>query len=561
MDAVKLEEKILSSGLLNAEQAQRAKDEERKTGLAFSRIVVKLGFATEEDIAGLTAEIMGVPFIDVDNYLIDAGVAKLLPEQVAKKYDLIPLFKIKDTLTVAMVDPHDIIAIDEVRLRTRCRSVEPVLSTKGAIDRAISKQYGGKGAFEEVVSQIDKAALERPPQRESANARTDPSQDAPVVKLVNVILHQAISEEASDIHVEPEENALRIRYRIDGVLRESTSPPSQLAEEIVSRIKVLAHMDISEKRKPQDGKIQLRLPDRDVDLRVSTFPTIHGENIVLRILDKSSILLDMDELGFEKEDLDRFQKLIRKSYGMILVTGPTGSGKTTTLYSALAKINSSDKNIITIEDPVEYQLPLIRQTQINPRAGITFANGLRSILRQDPDIIMVGEVRDKETAEVGIQAALTGHLVMSTLHTNDACGALARLIDMGIEPFLISTSVIGVISQRLVRMICKQCKESYPVPAPVLSALGIQGQGAGVLYRGKGCDACKQTGYRGRTAVYELLTINEAIRTLIAEKVSSTTIKQEAIKSGLVPLRENGLRKALRGVTTMEEILRVSQEE
>lgn len=558
---IDLEGKLLSSGLLTGEQLAKAKQESQKTGLLLEKAIIKLGFLTEEDVGGIIAEDIGVPFMDIKNYIVDPEVIKLVPEALAKKYNAIPLFKIQDTLTIAMINPSDIIAIDEIRLKSKAGVVEPVLATKSAIEQAIDQYYGTKGSLEDLIGQIDKTKFGKIPEEIGAKALQAIAQEAPIVKLVNLVIMQAVKDKASDIHIEPEEDTLRVRYRIDGALHEVSSPPKHLSSAIISRIKILAHMDIAEKRKPQDGKIQLKVENKDIDLRVSTFPTIHGENVVLRVLDKSSILLGMGDLGFQEEDLKNFEKLIKRPYGIILVTGPTGSGKTTTLYAALSTINSVDKNIITIEDPVEYQLPMIRQTQVNPKAGLTFANGLRSILRQDPNVIMVGEIRDKETAEIAIQAALTGHLVFSTLHTNDACGALTRLIDMGIEPFLVASSLIGVVAQRLVRVICKQCKEEYHTTADMLKTLGIKETEKVKLYRGKGCRDCKETGYRGRTAIFELLVINEKIREFVSEKASSAAIKQEAVKIGMKTLRDNGLNKAEAGITTVEEVLRATQEE
>ncbi|MCX5715347.1 MAG: ATPase, T2SS/T4P/T4SS family, partial [Candidatus Omnitrophica bacterium] len=498
-----LEDKLVTLGLLAQEQLTKAKQEASRTGLSLERVIIKLGMLSEEDIAAVVAQGMGVPFMDIKNYLIDPAVIKFVPEALAKKYSVIPLFKIQDTLTVAMANPQDIFAIDEVRAKSKCAVVETVLATKSAIEAAIDQYYDVKGNFEDVIKQIDKAKYDKAGEGLDEKVVNEMVQDAPIIKLVNIIITQALKDGASDIHVEPEEDALRVRYRVDGILHETSSPPKNLSSAIISRIKVMAHMDISEKRKPQDGRIQLKLENKNIDLRVSSFPTIYGENIVIRILDKTSVLLGMGDLGFEAEDLKAFEKIIKRPYGIVLVTGPTGSGKTTTLYAALSTINSADKNIITIEDPVEYQIPMIRQTQVNPKAGLTFATGLRSILRQDPDIIMVGEIRDKETAEIAIQAALTGHLVLSTLHTNDAVGALTRLVDMGIEPFLVAGSIAGVIAQRLVRTICKNCKEEYPVSAAMFKSLGAPETDKTRLYRGKGCKDCKSSGYKGRAAIFE----------------------------------------------------------
>jgi type II secretion system protein E len=387
------------------------------------------------------------------------------------------------------------------------------------------------------------------------------AEDVPVVKVINLIIMQAVKDKASDIHIEPTEDMVRVRFRIDGILHETSTIPKNLQSIVASRIKILARMDIAESRKPQDGRIEFKIEKKALDLRVSSFPTIHGENIVMRILDKSSIVLGLEDLGFSKEDLKRYDKLIHSAYGIILVTGPTGSGKTTTLYSSLSTINSMDKNIITIEDPVEYELPLIRQTQVNLKAGISFATGLRSILRQDPNIIMVGEIRDKETADIAIQASLTGHLVFSTLHTNDAPSAVTRLIEMGIEPFLVSSSLIAILAQRLVRKICPACKEKYTPSTDVIKNLSAQKDSKEMqFYKGKGCDDCKNTGYQGRVAIYELLVMTEEIRKLVVKKSSADEIKKKAIEEGMRALREDGLDKIRQGITTVEEVLRVTEE-
>ncbi|MCX5713046.1 MAG: GspE/PulE family protein, partial [Candidatus Omnitrophica bacterium] len=384
------------------------------------------------------------------------------------------------------------------------------------------------------------------------------AEEAPVIKLVNLIIMQAVKDKASDIHVEPGEEKVLIRFRIDGILHEIQQIPKHLQSALASRVKVMAKMDISEIRNPQDGRIQLKMESKSLDLRVSTFPTMHGENIVMRILDKSSVILGLKELGFAKNDLAEFDKIVRHPNGIVLVTGPTGSGKTTTLYAALSAINSIEKNIITIEDPVEYEIPLIRQTQVNPRAGLTFANGLRSILRQDPDIIMVGEIRDKETADIAIQASLTGHLVLSTLHTNDAASSLTRLIDMGIEPFLIASSVIGILAQRLVRVICPKCKEKYMPSDEIIKDLGLDQKIE--LFRGKGCMHCRNTGFTGRIGIFELLTVTEEIKNMVTSKRSANEIKKKALEQGMRVLRDDGMEKVKSGITTAEEVLRVTEE-
>jgi len=527
MDIIEL---LIKDGLVTKEQVEQAKEETQRTGLSLEKALAKLGFITEENIASSRAGALGVPYMDLTDYLIDAALVKLLPENVAQKYKAVPLFKIGDTLTVAMLNPQDIVALDEIRNVSKMDTIEPVLATEKGIQKILDSYYGAAGSVDEIIKEVDKDKLLEKEQKGLAEV----AGEAPIVKLVNVVIMQAVKDKASDIHVEPEEEALRIRYRVDGVLHEIHTIPKKLQSAVVSRIKILSQMDIAESRKPQDGRIRMKLESKDLDIRVSSFPTVHGENIVMRLMDKSAVLLGLKDLGFAKENLEAFDKLIRHPHGIILVTGPTGSGKTTTLYAALATINSMEKNIITVEDPVEAELPLIRQTQVNPKAGITFANGMRSILRQDPDIIMVGEIRDKETADVAIQAALTGHLVFSTLHTNDAPSALTRLIDMGIEPFLISSSVIGVLAQRLVRHVCDKCQ-------------------------GKGCKECKDSGLTGRIGIYELLLINEELRKMVNERKSADDITKKARELGMKTLKEDGLSKVEQGVTTQDEVLRVTE--
>jgi type IV pilus assembly protein PilB len=507
------------------------------------------------------SEATDIPYVNLANYIIDAEVVKLVPEAVAQKYKAMPIFKIGDSLTVAMVDPKDIVAIDELSRRARC-NIEAVLALESHILNAIDQYYKSESSFDNLIKDIDKEKrLQEGVAEFDSKKLAEIAEEAPVIKLVNMIIMQAVKDRASDIHIEPEEDKLKIRFRIDGILHEMFSPPKHLEPALLSRIKVLSRMDIAEKRKPQDGRFNMKALDRDIDMRVSTFPTIYGENIVIRILDRGSILLGLDKIGFSGEAQKEFEKLIKYPHGIILVTGPTGSGKTTTLYSALSTIDSEEKNAITIEDPVEYHLGRIRQSQVNPKAGLTFATGLRSILRQDPDVIMVGEIRDKETAEISVHAALTGHLVFSTLHTNDAAGALSRLMDMGIEPFLISSSMIGILAQRLVRIICEKCKEDYKPSEAILKGIGALGDKDKKFFKGKGCSACKDTGYKGRIGIFELLVINEQIRKLIVDKASSDIIKRAAVETGMKSLRDDGLDKVLKGITTPEEVIKATQEE
>jgi len=552
-DAVEL---LLKKSLITQDQVEKARQEMKKTGLPLEKSLEKLGFITEEEITKTIADSLGVPYIDLTDYLIDTEVIKLVPEVVAKKHKAVPLFKIGDTLTLAMIDPHDIIAVDDIRRKIKIDSIDTVLASEKGIQKVLDSSYGAVGSIEDVIKGIDKTKLDlrgKKGVKEIAEAATE----APIIKLVNLIITQAIKDKASDIHVEPNEEVVRIRYRIDGILHEVNTIPKHLQSAVISRIKILAKMDIAEQRKPQDGRIRFKKEDRNIDMRVSSFPTVHGENVVMRLLDKATALLGLPEIGFSKDDLKKFDKLIHAPNGIILVTGPTGSGKTTTLYAALATINSMEKNIITIEDPVEYELPLIRQTQVNPKAGLTFATGLRSILRQDPDVVMVGEIRDKETAETAIQASLTGHLVFSTLHTNDAPSALTRLIDMEIEPFLISSSIIGVLAQRLVRVICPKCKEEHTPSKEELKNLGLK-EGA-TFYKGKGCQKCKKTGYAGRIAIFELLVLDEEIKKMVVSRSSVDEVRKKAISKGMITLFSNGISKAKEGITTIEDVLRATK--
>ncbi|MFH1857363.1 MAG: ATPase, T2SS/T4P/T4SS family, partial [Candidatus Omnitrophota bacterium] len=472
---------LVASGRLTLEALQQADDEARQKNLSLDEILVRKNIITEEERGMLLAEQMGVLYVDLENYLIDAAAIALVPEALAKKHVLIPIFCIGNTLTVAMANPQDVVVIDDLRQKAK-RDIEPCYATVSAISSAIDQYYGVSGSLEEIIKEIDKEVLTMEAQRKGRTAEQI-AEEAPIIKLVNMLMMQAVRDRASDIHVEPAENVLRFRFRIDGILHEVATTPTDLQPAVVSRIKILSKMDIAEKRIPQDGRFQVKAEGKDIDLRISTFPTVYGENVVMRLLDRRNLLLSVNDLGFPKEMLGEFNHLIRRPYGIVLVTGPTSSGKTTTLYATLQEINSMTKNIITVEDPVEYHLELVRQCHVNPKIGLTFASGLRSILRQDPDIVMVGEIRDAETADIAIHAALTGQLVFSTLHTNDAPSAITRLVDMGIEPFLVSSTVIAVLAQRLVRIICPKCKISYEPPPELLKDLGLK-EGT-LLYRGK----------------------------------------------------------------------------
>lgn len=547
VDVVEL---LLKQKLITAEQVNEAKDEVMRTGLSMEKALEKLKFITEEDVVKVHADALGIPYLDLETCQIEAALVQLIPESIARKYKILPLFKIGDSLNVGMVNPSDIMAIDNVRRLIPDVNIDVILVSEKGIERALDNYYG-EGTTASRLAKIltDSSKKIRTP------GLVESADEAPVIKIVDSLILDALKSRASDIHIEPEQKALRVRYRVDGLLQEVDLLPKKLQDSVISRVKVLANMDIAETRSAQDGRINIKLESRELDIRVSTFPTLYGENVVLRLLDKTSVLLGLKELGFLEENLAAFSKLIRRPNGIILVTGPTGSGKTTTLYAVLTSVSSIEKNIITIEDPVEYELPLIRQTPVNPKAGITFANGLRNILRQDPDIIMVGEIRDKETAEIAIQASLTGHLVFSTLHTNDAPSALTRLIDMGVEPFLVSSSLIGVLAQRLVRLICPKCKEKYTPDPDVLKDLGLPQDGNYV--HGRGCPKCKNTGFAGRIGIFEMLLINEDIRQMVESKKSADEIKKKAVSLGMQTLRQDGIIKIERGLTTPDEVLRV----
>ena len=572
-----LGESLVDEGVITADQLKQAQAEEKRTGQRLRKVLVEMGLIAEEDLVSFLSEKLNVPRIELGNYLVDPKIVELIPEDLARKYELVPVLKIGNRLTCAMADPWNIFALDDVRARTGL-IIEPSVATEAEIKKAINEMYGARGTMEDLIKSIDKEKLEVPPDKETDIKKLRGITEEPtVIKLVNLLIMQAVKEGSSDIHIEPEEDTLRLRIRVDGILHEITAPPKHLQSAIISRIKIMANLDISERRVPQDGRFTVKMSGRQVDVRVSCVPTIYGENVVLRLLDAGSALLSLSQLGFSDAILENYNKVISRPHGIILITGPTGSGKTTTLYASLDKINSAEKNIVTIEDPVEYKLPGIRQIQVDTNVNLTFSSGLRSILRQDPNIIMVGEIRDLETAEIAIQAALTGHLVFSTLHTNDAPGAMTRLIDMGVEPFLVSSSVIAVLAQRLVRKICPQCKEKYTPTKEELKDIGLLNErrttnpaheakgGAGdkrrnvVFYRGKGCPGCMKTGYKGRISIYELMIPNDKIRDSIIAKSSTSEIRKRAIESGMVTLMQNGVEKVRSGITTVEEVLRVTQ--
>ncbi|WP_425060704.1 Type II secretion system protein E [Sporomusa carbonis] len=543
---------LIEAGLLTPEQLEKALSVQKKTGERLGKVLINLGYITESSMIEVLEFQLGVPHIDIANMNIPREVAATVPVNLAERYQVIPVKKDGRKLTLAMVDPTNFYAIDDVRMVTGCE-IEPVIAAEREIMRAINQSYG-------VIDLVEKAVNKLKPEDSANISEVQTADDAPVISIVNSIISQAIKERASDIHIEPQDKSLRVRFRVDGVLREVVTFPRHTHAAIVSRVKIMSEMDIAEKRLPQDGRIKVQEFGRDIDLRVSTLPTITGEKVVMRILDQKAVILDIKGLGFDADNLTRYRKLYSQSYGMILVTGPTGSGKTTTLYSTLAEISTPHKNVITVEDPVEYRLDGINQVQVNQKAGLTFASGLRSILRQDPNVVMVGEIRDTETADIAIRAALTGHLVFSTLHTNDAPGAITRLIDMGIEPFLVASSVLGIVAQRLVRVICPDCKQQYVPEAdsPERQFLGIGPEADIRLYRGAGCSRCSYTGYRGRMAIHEVMSVSSAVREAINQRVSSDVLGSIAAGEGMQTMRQDGIAKALGGQTTVAEVMRVA---
>src|SRR5437667_6652150 len=567
--AVKLGEMLIKAGLLTPQKLQEALEYQKTNGGKLGLNLVKLGFVKEEDITRVLSRQYGVTAINLSKVEVDDAVVKLIPSEVAQKYLIMPVSRTGATLTIAMVDPTNVFAMDDIKFMTGY-NVEPVVASEVAIKEAIDRYYGSIHALE-LKKVMDDLAHEENEQnlelledeQEVDLAKLEAAtEEAPVVRLVNLILTDSIKRGASDIHIEPYEKDFRVRFRIDGVLYEIMQPPMKLRDAITSRLKIMAKLDISEKRLPQDGRIKIKIKlegkKRDMDYRVSVLPTLFGEKIVLRLLDKENLMLDMTRLGFEQESLTKFEKAIFKPYGMVLVTGPTGSGKTNTLYSSISKVNSPETNIITAEDPVEFNLHGINQVQMKEQIGLNFAAALRSFLRQDPNIILVGEIRDFETAEIAVKAALTGHLVLSTLHTNDAPSTVNRLMNMGIEPFLVASSVHLICAQRLVRRVCSNCKEPSPLPAAALIQAGFTPEDANSVtpFKGKGCEKCNQTGYKGRVGLYEVMEIAEELRELILVGASGLELRRKAVDEGMITLRQSGLRKVKAGVTTVEEVVR-----
>lgn len=553
MSQPKLGQILIDFNLITQAQFEEALKVHDHSNKRIGEVLIDLGYISESQLVQVLEFQLGVPHIDLSHYNLDQRLTRYIPENVARRHRVVPIEKNENVLKVAMVDPLDIFAIDDIKLKARYK-IEALIASVSDIDKAIEELYtmpGMDGELESIVFNDIGNDMEVDELRRMVD-------DAPIVRLTNLLVRQAIQQRASDIHIEPLNEEVRVRYRIDGVLHEFRALPKESQAALISRLKIMAGLDIAERRRPQDGRMELKQPEGEVDIRVSTIPTIYGEKIVLRILSKGSVLLDIDQLGYSVRNRRYFDEILKKPYGIVLVTGPTGSGKSTTLFAALNKLNTIEKNISTVEDPVEYRLEGINQIQVNPKADLTFASALRSILRQDPDIVMVGEVRDGETASIAVKAALTGHLVLSTLHTNDAPSAITRLIDMGVEPYLVASSLSGVVAQRLVRKICPNCKERFEPTEEMQIYLGELSEKVQFLYRGKGCPDCANTGYKGQLAIQELLVPDRKIRMLTTQNRSADELREVAIANGLITLKLDGIEKALKGLTSLEEVMRVA---
>lgn len=566
MPRTSLNDILLRTTSLTPEQLTRAEELSAQRGLPLEEVLVQQRFLGEEELLQAQGRQLGLPYVkELTESEFDVALMAQIPLQFARQHKLVPVRKQDGVVLVAMSQALNLQPLDDVSTLLKA-PVEPVLSPEREVIGALNRLYdAGARTAAKVIEDLDAQALGRlAHDLEGPQDILDHDAEAPIIQLVNLILSQAVRDRASDIHIEPFERTLKVRYRIDGVLHEVLSPPKALQPRIISRLKVMADLNIAETRLPQDGRIAIRVRNREIDIRVSVVPTAFGERLVLRLLDKSGAMLTLEDIGFAPELFPMYTRMIHRSHGIILVTGPTGSGKTTTLYATLQRLNSTELNIITVEDPIEYQLGGVGQIQVNPKIDLTFANGLRSILRQDPDIIMVGEIRDRETAEIAIQASLTGHLVFSTLHTNDAASAVTRLIDMGVEPFLISSSVLAMMAQRLIRLICPACRVPFDPEEETLHELGLTRSDlerhAGHLFHGRGCEACRHTGYRGRTGIYEMLVIDDPVRNLIMQRANANMIKTNAVERSMRTLLQAGAQKVLGGSTTPEEVLRVTQE-
>jgi type IV pilus assembly protein PilB len=555
---------LVADGILTGQQLAEVQEHQKKQGGRLLKLLVDRKLVTDQDMMVSMGRTMGVSPVTLAKMRVPQDVVDLIPKDLAMSNKMTAVARLGKKLYVAMADPLNVLALDEVRRVRPNMEIIPLISTEKAVNDFLNNAHTKvDGGIDQILkdAEVDDVEVASDAQEEiNLDQLVDSSEEGPVIKLVNLMLVQAIKERASDIHIEPFEKQLRLRYRVDGALYDMPSPPKSFQSAIASRIKIMSRLDIAERRLPQDGRFRIKLAGRDVDLRVSVLPTVHGEKIVMRVLDKSNLSMNLDSLGLDPDDLAKFRQAIDEPHGMMLMTGPTGSGKTSTLYAVLTQLNTADANIVTVEDPVEYQLMGVNQVQVKPDIGLTFAGGLRSILRQDPDIVMVGEIRDSETADIAVKAALTGHLVLSTLHTNDAPGAVARLVDMGIEPFLISSSLLMVCAQRLLRKTCPHCKEPLAVPADVAKRLGLSQDDiqSTTYYRGRGCSRCKETGYLGRTAILEILSISDDMREQILRDTSAKVIRDQALKEGMKTLRMAGMARAKAGLTSLDEVLRVT---
>jgi type IV pilus assembly protein PilB len=564
-----LSEELVKAKLITRDQLAVAQVTQKSMGGDIGRILIKKGFVTEAQILQFIAEKLKVPFIELQNVTISPAAIKIVPQNLARKYHFIPISKDdqSDVLTIAMADPLDLFALDEIKASVKCE-VEPSFAAGEEIERAIKLHYhSAEASLQPVDETVEVMGQEWVEETDSSEKLEEMASGSKIVSIVNGIIIKAYREHASDIHIEPMMESVRVRYRVDGLLEERIVLAKKMQLPIISRLKIMSNMDIAERRVPQDGRVNLKFLGSRIDLRLSTYPSMYGEKVVIRILAKEGII-GLEDLGFSEEDKQRFMDIIMRPHGIFLVTGPTGSGKTTTLYAALQRVNSQEKNIISIEDPIENEIPGVAQAQVNVKAGLTFASALRAILRQDPDIIMVGEIRDRDTADIAVRSAMTGHLVFSTLHTNTAIGAVARLTDLGVEPFLIASALLGVLSQRLVRKICPDCKKEVPVSTAHMAYLQklegfkkIVGKGGVKLYKGAGCKSCRMSGYKGRVGIFELVVFNEKLRQMVGEKVPEEELRREVRSTGVRDIIEEGVIKALNGVTTLEEVIRVTQED
>jgi type IV pilus assembly protein PilB len=549
---------LVGEGLITDDQLQQALEEHKRVGKLLGRVLIDLGMVREADLVKALASQVGLEFVDLANTAVDPASASLLPESVARRYRAFPIGERDGKLLVAMSDPANVYALDDIRIITG-REVQPMVATAADIDQAIRKFAALDGQGVEQIAE-DIAAAKGTSPEDLAKLETAIVEEAPIVKLVTAMLQQAVGDRASDVHIEPTEKDVRVRFRVDGVLHEVMHSPKKIQAGLISRIKVMADMNIAETRIPQDGRVSIKVGGKNLDLRIASLPTVYGERMLIRVLDKSSALMSLDDLGLLPEAFARYESSFRKPYGAILITGPTGSGKTTTMYATLNILNSVDRNVITVEDPVEYRLKGVNQIQIQPKQGLTFANSLRAILRADPDIILIGEIRDRETAMIATESALTGHLVLSSLHTNDAASAITRLVEMEVETFLVASAIDCVVAQRLARVLCERCRVSYTPEKPELLSVGYPEQEVDEItqmFRPGGCQACGKTGYRGRMGLYEVLTVSEEIEKMTIERAASSRIQALAVEQGMKPLRMDGLAKAKAGITSIEEVLRV----